>query len=586
MLKNLKYLRKRDWFLLLVMVVLVLLQIVLDLRMPEYMSTITKLVQTPGTEVSDVLVNGISMLAVAFFSLVLSVVAGYLAAKFAASLGRELRFALFEKVQTFSMADTNRFSIPSLITRSTNDVTQVQVFLAVGLQVLIKSPILAIAAITKISSKSWQWSALVGAGIFLLLVVIILIVIIAVPKFKKVQILTDNINRIMREGLTGIQVVRAYNAEAYQEEKFEQASQELAGNNLFAIRVLSFLQPSLNFVMSTMSLGIYWLGAVLIQNAQLDDRLSLFSDMVVFSSYALLIIAAFVLMSILFMLFPKAAVSAKRVNEVLDTAPMIVDGNLTESPSQEKGKIEVRNVSFNYPDAEDYVLHDINFSVNPGETVAFIGSTGSGKSTLINLIPRFYEVSTGEILVDGVNVKEYQTEALYDKIGYVPQKSVLFSGSIASNIDLGSRKAGEITDKEIEEALEISQGKEFVDKLVDGIDSSVAQGGINLSGGQKQRISIARAIARKPEILIFDDSFSALDYHTDKLVRQGIKGQQPQPTTLIVAQRIGTIRDADQIIVLDEGALVGQGTHQELLLNCQVYREIAESQLIEEELKR
>lgn len=584
MIKNLKYLRPKDWLTLVIAFVLILFQVRMDLTIPEHMSEITQLVQTPGTQLGQIVSTGGSMLLASLLSVVSSILVGYLAAKLAASLGRELRFGLFEKVQDFSMEEINRFSTASLITRSTNDVTQVQAFIAIGLQVLIKSPILAIAAIKKIAGKSWQWSALIGGGIIFLLAVIILIVIIAIPKFKKVQDLTDDINRITREGLTGIKVVRAYNAEDYQEAKFEEASNNLAENNLFATRVLSFLQPSLNLAMSSISLGIYWLGAFIIQAAALTDRLTIFSDMVVFSSYALQIIAAFMLMSILFMFLPRASVSARRVNEVLDTEPVMTEGTVTENNLKTKGKIEVKNVSFKYPDAENYVLHDISFTANPGETVAFIGSTGSGKSTLINLIPRFYDTTEGDIIIDGVNVKDYGTENLYNKIGYVPQRAVLFSGTIASNIDFGKRENGIITDEDIDLALDISQGKEFVDALPEGTAAPVAQLGTNLSGGQKQRVAIARAVARDPDILIFDDSFSALDYKTDYLVRQGLEEHSKDATTLIVAQRIGTIMDADQIVVLDEGKMVGIGTHKELLKDCDVYREIAQSQLTEEEL--
>lgn len=584
MIRNLKYLRKKDWGILAFIVALILVQVRLDLTIPEYMSGITTLVQTPGTEISQVISTGGKMLLSSLGSVISSVIVGYLAAKLAASLGKELRFAIFDKVQDFSMEEINHFSTPSLITRSTNDITQVQLFIAVGLQVLIKSPILAIAAIKKIIGKNWQWSALVGGGILFLLAVILVIVFVAIPKFKKVQELTDNINRITRESLTGIKVVRAYNAEEYQEEKFEKASESLANNNLFATRVLSFLQPSLNFAMSSISLGIYWLGAIIINNAAAENQLTIFSDMVVFSSYALQIIAAFMLMSILFMLLPRASVSAKRVNEVLDTKTTIVDGTVTEGNSRTKGEIQVKNVSFKYPEAEEHVLENISFTAKPGETVAFIGSTGSGKSTLINLIPRFYDVSEGEILIDGVNIKNYNMETLNNKIGYVPQQAVLFSGSISSNINFGSNGKDNMKDSDIHTALEVAQGKEFVDRLPKGIDSPVAQLGTNLSGGQKQRVSIARAVARNPEILIFDDSFSALDYKTDSLVRQGLKNHTSGATTLIVAQRVGTIMDADKIIVLNEGKVAGIGTHKELLKKCDVYYEIAKSQLTKEEL--
>lgn len=584
MIKNLKYLRARDWVALVLAFILILFQVRLDLLIPEYMSEITQTVQTPGSQITEILRTGGLMLAASFGSVAASIVVGYFTATMAAGLGKELRFALFEKVQSFSMEEMNHFSTPSLITRSTNDVQQVQIFIAIGLQVLIKSPILAIAAISKILDKSWQWSALIGGAVLFLFIVIIVIVIVAIPKFKKVQELTDNINRITREGLTGMKVVRAYNAEEYQENKFKQASDELATNNLFAVRTLSFLQPSLNFAMSSISLGIYWLGAIIIQNAAQSHKLTIFSDMVVFSSYALQIIAAFMLMSILFMFLPRASVSARRINEVLDTEPVIGSGPVTESHNETDTMVEMNGVSFKYPGAEEYVLKDISFNAKAGETVAFIGSTGSGKSTLVNLIMRFYDASDGAVLVDGVNVKDYELETLYDKMGYASQRAVLFSGDIESNVDFGERDIGDLTQEELATALNVSQASEFVDGLPDKEKSHVAQLGTNLSGGQKQRVSIARAIAKNPDVLIFDDSFSALDYRTDKLVRQGLSDEYTDATKIIVAQRIGTIMDADQIVVLDEGQMVGLGTHKDLLNTCTVYREIAESQLTEEEI--
>lgn len=584
MVKNLKYLRARDWLMLVISILFIVLQVRMDLAVPEYMSEITELVQTEGSTVNQILSTGGSMLLVSFLSVISSILVGFLAAQIGSSLGKELRFTLFSRVQEFSLEEMNRFSTPSLITRSTNDVSQVQGFIAMSLQMIVKAPILAISAMSKIAGKSWQWSALVGGTIVFLSIMIIVVVVVAIPRFKRVQELTDNINLVTRENLTGLRVVRAYNAEDYQEEKFEKASNELAENNLFASRVMAIMQPSLQVSMSAINVGVYWLGAYLINTAAQTERLGLFSDMIVFSSYAMQIISAFMMVSLLFIMLPRASVSARRVNEVLDTEPGIIDGGTDTSKESTKGKIEVKNVSFTYPDAEEYVLKDINFTANPGETVAFIGSTGSGKSTLINLIPRFYDVTEGEILIDGTNVKEYNLETLYNKIGYAPQQAVIFSGSIRSNIDFGKRGNGDMTEEDVLKSLEISQGMEFVQNMPGELDGAVAQAGTNLSGGQKQRLAIARAVARDAEILIFDDSFSALDYKTDQLVREALAEQTHGATTLIVAQRIGTIMDADQIIVLDEGNMVGIGKHKELLDTCQVYREIAESQLSEEEL--
>lgn len=585
MLKTLKYLKKQEWLLMLASLVFIVTQVWLDLKMPDYMSEITRLVQTDGSKMSEIMTAGVYMLLCALGSLASAFIVGYFAAVIAAGLSMRLRGAVFEKTLSLSMEEIGGFSTASLITRSTNDITQIQLIVAMGLQALIKAPILAVWAIFKISGKSWQWTAATGGAVAGLILMLAVVIIFAIPKFKIIQRLTDNLNRVTRENLTGLRVVRAYNAEQFQGEKFEQANAELTNTNLFAGRVMALMMPGMSFIMSGLSLSIYWIGAYLINNASgVERKLGLFSDMVVFTSYAMQVIMAFMMLSIVFIMMPRASVAAKRIFEVLNTKAKIIDGKVTNSELYEQGEIEFRNVSFKYPDASEYVLHNISFTAHKGETVAFIGSTGSGKSTLVKLIPRFYDVTEGEVLVDGINVKEYTQEALHNKLGYVPQKAVMFSGTVASNVNYGENGRAEMDEDLMRKAIEIAQASEFVSKMEDTYDAPIAQGGTNISGGQKQRLAIARAIARQPEIYIFDDSFSALDYKTDRVLRSALKKETKDTTSLIVAQRIGTIKDADKIIVIDEGQIVGMGKHDELLDTCEVYREIAESQLSKEEL--
>lgn len=565
---------------------LIVLQVWLDLKLPDYMKEITNLITAEaGSTMREIWVAGGWMLLCALGSAAAAVLVGFFSAQVAAALSMRLREGLFDKVNSFSIEEINRFSTASLITRSTNDITQIQMMVAMGLQVIVKAPVMAVWAITKIVGKSWQWSALTAGAVVILLVMFAIVVGVAMPRFKKIQKLTDNINRVMRENLTGIRVVRAYNAEEYQQNKFKQANDELTQNNLVAFRVMVTLSPVMSLIMNGLSLGIYWIGAILINNAAMNMKLDLLSDMVVFSSYAMQVIMAFMMLSMIFMMLPRAAVSIKRISEVLDTEPTIIDKeNPVACDDGTRGTVEFKNVSFRYPDAEEYVLKDISFKANRGDTVAFIGSTGSGKSTLINLVPRFYDVTEGEVLVDGINVKDYTQRDLRNKLGYVPQRGVLFSGTVESNVNYGENPANPDADG-IWEALEIAQASEFVDKMEGKQEAAIAQGGTNVSGGQKQRLSIARAVARKPEIFIFDDSFSALDYKTDRVLRMALKEHADGATNLIVAQRIGTIMDADTIVVLDSGRAVGIGKHKELLKNCEVYKEIAYSQLSEEELE-
>jgi ATP-binding cassette subfamily B protein len=584
MLKILKNFTKKDFGLAVLAVAFIVVSVWMELTIPEYMSEITLLVQTPGSTMSDIFVAGGKMLLYAFGSLIATIIISICAAKLAMELGTTLRGRLFHKVQSFSMEEIGHFSTASLITRTTNDVVQVQMLIVMGLQMIIKAPIMAVCAICKIAGKAWQWTFSTATAVVILLTVVTICVVVAMPKFKKMQQLTDNLNRVTRENLTGLQVVRAYNAESYQEEKFEKANNELTSTNLFAQRTMSFMMPSIQLVMSGLMLAIYWLGAVLINNAGMTDKITLFSDMMVFSQYAIQVVMSFMLLVMIFMILPRATVSARRINEVLDTELTIKDGTLVAGDMDKKGEIEFKNVSFHYPDAEGNMLNNISFTAKEGETVAFIGSTGCGKSTVVNLIPRFYDVTEGEVLVDGVNVKNYTQKALRNKIGYVSQKALLFSGSIRSNIAFGDNGRKIPDTEDIKDAVATAQATEFVEKLENTYDGYVAQGGSNLSGGQKQRISIARAIARKPEILIFDDSFSALDYKTDRALRKVLDEKCKDTTRIIVAQRIGTIRDADKIIVLDEGKIVGMGRHDELMNTCDVYKQIALSQLSKEEL--
>ena len=584
MLKILKRLNAKEWAQVGISLIFIVLQVWLDLKLPDYMSEITQLTQTPGSALGEIWTAGGKMLLCALGSLASAIAVGFLASRIAASLSRRLRSMLFNQVDSFSMEEINRFSTASLITRSTNDVTQIQMLVTLGLQMIVKAPIMAVWAVTKIAGKGMEWTITTGITLALLMGLIALVMIFVMPKFRKMQVLTDNLNRVTRENLTGLRVVHAYNAEGYQEEKFEKANQELTATHLFTSRGMAILMPVMTTMMSGLSLAIYWIGAYLINAAAMTEKLTLFSNMVVFSSYAMQVIMAFVMMVMIFIMLPRAAVSARRINEVLDTESTIRDGHATEGKPGMEGEIAFRHVSFRYPGAADYVLHDVSFQVHRGETVAFIGSTGSGKSTLINLVPRFFDVTEGEVLVDGVNVKDYKEEALYNKIRYVPQKAVLFKGTVASNFGYGDNGREEPTEEDIRTAVRIAQGADFVEKMEGQYHADISQGGTNVSGGQKQRLAIARAVCRKPEIYIFDDSFSALDYKTDRILRSVLKQETAGVTSMIVAQRIGTIMDADQIIVLDEGRVVGKGTHRELLDTCDVYREIAMSQLSEEEL--
>ena len=585
MLKLIKNFTKKEWILALICLVLVVTQVWLELKMPDYMSEITKLVQTEGSQMKDILVNGGYMLTCALGSLVAAVITGYITSRISSNFSKTIRKKLFNKVEDLAMQEVKQFSTSSLITRTTNDITQIEMLIAMGLQLLIKAPITAIWAITKILNKSWQWSAITAVAVAILMTTIAIIMVIVLPRFKKVQKLIDKLNGVTRENLTGIRVVRAFNAEQYQEEKFDKANNNLTNQQLFNQKVFAVMQPMMYIIMYMVILSIYYVGAYLIKDAGMADKISLFGDMVVFSSYAMQVIMSFLMLAMIFMMLPRAQVSANRINEVLDTEISIKDGKINTKTNNEVGTVEFKNVSFKYPDADEYLLKDISFKANKGDTVAFIGSTGSGKSTLINLIPRFYDATEGEVLVDGINVKNYTQEFLHDKIGYVPQKAVMFNGTVKSNISYGDNGKEKPTDEQIKKAIEVAQGTEFVEKMDGQYDAHMAQGGTNVSGGQKQRLSIARAIARNPEIYIFDDSFSALDYKTDSVLRKELKNYTKDATSLIVAQRIGTIMNADKIIVLDDGKCVGQGTHKELLKNCEVYKQIALSQLSKEELE-
>ena len=549
------------------------------------MSKITQLVQTEGSEMEEILAAGGKMLLCAFFSLATSFIVAAISAKIAANLSGRLRFALFNRVQSFSMEEINHFSTASLVTRSTNDVTQVQMFVVMGLQILIKAPILAGWALVKITNKGWQWTLATAVAVAVLIVIVSICVWLGMPKFKGIQRLTDNVNKIAREHINGLRVIRAYNAEGYQEEKFERANTELTYNNLFVGRVMAFLFPSINLIMSGLTLAIYWIGAFLIDGAIGMERMTVFSDMIVFSSYAMQVVMAFMMLIMIMFILPRATVSASRINEVLEMKPTIEDGNFIPKDERLMGEIEFKDVCFRYADGEDYVLDNINFKVSQGETVALIGATGCGKSTLVNLIPRFYDVTEGEILIGGVNIKDYDQQALRNELGYVSQRAILFEGTIQSNVAFGDNGKASSQDETVEEAIEIAQASEFVNKMEERYEAHVAQGGTNLSGGQKQRLSIARAVARRPKVLIFDDSFSALDYKTDRTLRQRLKKETAGATLFIVAQRIGTIKDADKIIVLDEGRIVGMGSHDSLMASCDVYREIPDSQLSKEELE-
>ena len=585
MIKLLRNLHKKEIIFILIAVVLMASQVWLDLKIPDYMATITKLVQSAGNEMKDVLYNGGMMLLCSIGSLITAFIIGYLAAYTGTSFERNLRKKLFSKVESFGMEEIKDFSTSSLITRNTNDVTQVKMFIIMSVSMLVKAPIMAIMAILKISGKEWEFSLITIIGVIVIIILSLIIVLIAIPKFKKIQKLTDNLNEITRENLTGIRVVRAYNAEDFELKRFNKANRELTDTHLFTSKIMALMSPTMSMVMNGLSLGIYFVGAGLINAAIGMDKLTIFSDMVVFSSYAIQIILSFMVLVILFALYPRAAVAGTRINEVLETKPSISYGKINKDSNKIKGVVEFKNVSFKYPDAEEYVLKDISFKVSKGETVAIIGSTGSGKSTLINLIPRFYDTSSGEILIDDINIKDMSLEYLNDKLGYISQQAQLFKGSIKDNVKLGKINNKKVSDAAVKKALKIAKVDDFVNSLEAKEDYDLAQGGHNVSGGQKQRISIARAIARDPEIYIFDDTFSALDYKTDLELRKQLNKHTKDATKFIVAQRIGTIKDADQIIVLDEGKIVGIGKHKDLLKNCQVYLEIAESQLSKEEIE-
>ena len=594
MLRIMRYLSKAEIGQMLIALVSIVGQIWLDLTLPDYMSDITTLVETPGSTMHDIWVAGGKMLLVSLGSVACAIVTGYIAARVGASFSQRLRSLEFNKVESFGPAEMSRFSTASLITRSTNDITQIQMFITMGLMMIVKSPIMAVWAICKIAGKGFEWTVATGIAVVVLMAAICVIMFFVMPKFKAMQRLTDNINLVARENLTGLRVVRAYNAEDYQEAKFTKANKELTDTQLFTNRVMAFMMPLMNTIMNGLMLAVYWIGAYLIDAADLTDKLTTFANMVVFSSYSVQVIMSFLLMSMVFVLWPRADVSAQRVLEVIDTKPLITDGTHTEGEPGKQGEIEFRNVSFTYPDSRKAMLEGISFTAKKGQTVAFIGSTGSGKSSLINLVPRFYDATQGQVLVDGVDVRDYTLKALRDKIGYVPQQSFLFKGTIASNVSYGDKSGSKSGSEEagtdadmanVRKACEVAQATEFVEKKDNTYESSIAQGGSNVSGGQKQRLSIARAVYRHPEILIFDDSFSALDFKTDRAVREALAKEAKDSTKLIVAQRIGTIMNADCIVVLDQGKVVGQGTHEELLDNCDVYRQIAQSQLSEDELK-
>ena len=585
MLKLLKNFTKKELILMIISVILIVVQVWLELKMPDYMSEITKLVETEGSQMSDILNNGKYMLLCALGSLVSAVFVGYFVSTIAANLSRNIRKKLFDKVQDLAMSEVKKFSTSSLITRSTNDITQIQMLFAMGLQLAIKSPITAVWAISKILTKSWEWSLITGGAVVFMMTIVVILMTIVVPRFKILQRLTDRINDVTRENLTGIRVVRAFNAEKYQEDKFDKVNNDLTSMQLFNQKCFSIMQPLMFGTMNILTLLVYFVGANLIYKASLVEKLSIFGNMIVFSSYAIQVIMSFLMLALIFMMWPRGQVSAKRINDVLEEDITIKNGSLKTGKRGETGTIEFKNVSFKYPDAEEYLLSDISFKVNKGDFFAIIGLTGSGKSSLINLIPRFYDATEGEVFVDGRNVKEYTQEALHNKLGYVPQKAVMFDESVKFNVSYGDNGKVAVSEKKIKEAIEVAQAKEFVEKMDLRYDTHIAQGGTNLSGGQKQRLAIARAIARNPEIYIFDDSFSALDYKTDSILRRELKNYAKNATIMVVAQRIGTVMNADQIIVLKDGKMVGMGTHKELMEDCEIYKEIALSQLTKEELE-
>lgn len=583
MFKLFKNFSKKDFIFIALAILFIAGQVGLELKMPEYMSTITRLVQTEGSEMGEILQNGALMLLCAFGSLISTIIASWFVSNVGADFTYIVRKKIFDKVETLGVNEIKKFSTASLITRTTNDVTQVRMVITMGANMLIRAPMSAIWAIAKIHGKSWEWSTAVSVAVVIMLATVITVMMVVIPRFKVIQKLTDKLNGVTRENLTGIRVVRAFNAEKYQEHKFDQTNTEVSDTTRFVDRVLSVMSPMMYLVMNGITLTIYLIGAFLISQSIMSEKLTVFSDMVVFSTYAMHVIMSFLMVAMIFMLIPRAQVSAERINEVLDEEITIKDGSFDDDTA-EVGTVEFRNVSFKYPDAEEYLLKDISFRAEKGQTVAFIGSTGSGKSTLINLVPRFYDVTDGAVFVDGVNVKDYQQKALHQKLGYIPQKAVIFSGTVTSNIAYGESKNGKPSERKIQQAAKVAQAESFIEKLDKQYNAHIAQAGTNISGGQKQRLAIARAVARDPEIYIFDDSFSALDYKTDSALRQALKDYTKDATSLIVAQRIGTIMHADQILVLDKGRCVGRGTHKELMKNCEVYKEIALSQLTKEEL--
>ena len=587
MLKMFKNFNKKDWLIILFIIALIAFQVWLDLKLPDYMSAITRLIQTDGSSMSEILKQGTFMLACALGSLFSAIIVGYLTSNLSANFSFNLRDRIFKKVILFGRKEIKEFQTSSLITRTTNDVTQLEMFIAMGLQMLIKAPIMAIWAVSKILNKSMEWSLLTGAGVVILLVTIGILMIIVFPRFEKIQKLIDKLNNATRESIMGVRVIRAFNAEKFEQNRFEDVNSDLTNMQMFNQKCFAILNPIMNLVMHGLTLGIYIIGAVLIEKAGMIDKITLFSNMVVFTSYGMQVIAAFLMLAMIFMILPRASVSARRINEVLDSDISVKDGEKNIKDTKEKGTVEFKNVSFRYPNAlksEEYLLKDISFKVNKGETIAFIGSTGSGKSTLINLIPRFYDATEGEVLVDGINVKDYTLESLHNKIGYISQKAVMFTGTVKSNVGYGDNGKRKANLNKIKESIEVAQATDFVTKMDGTYEAHIARDGTNVSGGQKQRLSIARAIARDPEIYLFDDSFSALDYKTDSILRKELKKYTKDATSIIVAQRIGTIISADKIVVLDKGKCVGIGTHKELLKNCEVYREIALSQLSKEEL--
>ena len=585
MIKIFKQFNKKDWALVFAVAILIVFQVWLDLKLPDYMSEITRILQSEGYIIKDILVQGGYMLLCAFGSLGSAVIVGYITSFISADFSMNLRGRIFKKVEDFGMPEIKKFETSSLITRTTNDVTQLEMLVAMGMQLIIKAPVMCIWAITKIINKNIEWSLLVLAGVALLLVTIGILLKIVYPRFEKVQKLIDGVNGVTRESVTGIRVVRAFNAEEYQENRFDKVNNDLTNMQLFNQKCFAILDPVMNIVMHFLTLGIYFIGAYLIDAAHMVDKITLFSNMVVFSSYGMQVIMSFLMLAMIFMILPRASVSAKRINEVLDEELSLKDGTLDGNEALEVGTVEFKNVSFKYPDASEYVLKDISFKVNKGETVAFIGSTGSGKSTLINLIPRFYDATEGEVLIDGINIRDYKLKELHNKIGYVPQKAVMFMGSVKSNVGYGSVNGTKPTLGKIKEPIDVAQASSFIKEMDGEYEAHIAQGGTNVSGGQKQRLSIARAIARDPEIYIFDDSFSALDFKTDATLRRALKEYTKDATSIIVAQRVGTIINADKIVVLNEGECVGIGTHKELLKSCKVYQEIVLSQLSKEELE-